>query len=411
MQRVLTPLRTMFRHREFLVVLTACVVLGLSSSFVTPFLSMFGTIEVGMNPAAFGAFMMVTAVSSILIATWLAHRSDAHHSRREMLVLGSAAGALGYVGYAFVRDVTWLTLIGSFALGIASITFSQLFAHAREALGRSGVSRAEAPLYMNLFRMCFALAWTGGPAVAAATLHLFSYRGLFLVAALLQVAFLLIVAGFVPDLPRDAHSPAQPPVPLRDLLRLPGVSAWFAAFVLVFVAGTMSMMNMSLLVLHVLGGTESQVGIIFSLAPVFELPFMFYFGLLATTVDQTRLIRAAVIISLVYYGALALVQAPWHIYPLQILSAAFVSVTTGVAITFFQDKLPRQPGAATNLYVNAMRIGATAGYLIFGTIATGMGYRAVYVTCALLSAVALGLMYRQRARDSLSAATAPVAAG
>jgi len=109
MQRVLTPLRTMFRHREFLVVLTACVVLGLSSSFVTPFLSMFGTIEVGMNPAAFGAFMMVTAVSSILIATWLAHRSDAHHSRREMLVLGSAAGALGYVVSGRKRPVFGIT--------------------------------------------------------------------------------------------------------------------------------------------------------------------------------------------------------------------------------------------------------------------------------------------------------------
>jgi SET family sugar efflux transporter-like MFS transporter len=177
------------------------------------------------------------------------------------------------------------------------------------------------------------------------------------------------------------------------------VAAWFAAFVLVFTAGTMSMMNMSLLVLHVLGGTESQVGIIFSLAPFFELPFMFYFGLLATTVDQTRIIRAAVLISLVYYGALSLVRAPWQIYPLQILSAAFVSVTTGVAITFFQDKLPRQPGAATNIYVNAMRIGATAGYLIFGTIAAGLGHRAVYVVCALLSAVALGLMVRQSARE------------
>lgn len=406
MQRVLIPLRTMFRHREFLVVLTACVVLGLSSSFVTPFLSMFGTIAVGMNPAAFGAFMTVTAVSSILLGTWLSHRSDTHHSRREMLLLGATSGALGYVGYAFVRDVTLLILIGSIALGIASITFSQLFAHARESLKRSGVPPAEAPLYMNMFRMFFALVWTVGPAVAAATLHLYSYRGLFLVAALLQAVFLLIIAGFVPDTPRDAHSPAQPPVPMRDLLRLPGVFAWFVAFVLVFTAGTMSMMNMSLLVLYVLGGTESQVGIIFSLAPCFELPFMFYVGLLATTMDQTRLIRAAVIISLVYYGALSLVGAPWHIYPLQILSAAFISVTTGVAITFFQDKLPRQPGAATNIYVNAMRIGNTAGYLLFGTIAAGLGYRAVYVACALLSAVALGLMYRQRARDSLPATAA-----
>lgn len=401
----------MFRHREFLVVLTANVVLGLSASFVSPFLSMFGTIEVGMNPAAFGAFMTVTAASSILIATVLSHRSDTHHSRRQMLLLGAASGALGYVGYAYVRDVSLLILIGSVALGVASITFAQLFAHAREALGRAGVAPAEAPLYMNLFRMFFALAWTVGPAAAALIMHLHSYRGMFLVAAFLQLLFFLIIVGLVPDIPPVVNSPVRPPVPMRDLLRLPGMFAWFTAFILVFTAGTMSMMNMSLLVLHVLGGSETQVGIIFSLAPCFELPFMFYFGRLATQTDQARLICAAVVISVVYYSALSLVRAPWNIYPLQILSAAFISVTTGVAITFFQDKVPGQPGAATNIYVNAMRIGATAGYLAFGTIAAGLGYRAVYVACALLSAVALTLMFLQRARDAVPAAGAPVPAG
>jgi SET family sugar efflux transporter-like MFS transporter len=411
MQRVLTPLRTMFRHREFLVVLTGCVVLGLSSSFVAPFLSMFGTIEVGMNPAAFGAFMTVTAVSSILIATWLSHRSDTHHSRRHMLLLGAAGGLLGYAGYAFVRDVTLLILLGSVALGIASITFSQLFAHARESLGRSGVPPAEAPLYMNLFRMFFALAWTAGPAVAAGVLHLYSYRGLFLVASLLQLLFLLLIASFLPEAPRAAHAPAQPPVPMRNLLRQPGVFAWFAAFVLVFTASTMSLMNLSLLVLHVLGGTATHVGIIYSLAPCFELPFMFYSGLLATRIDQTRLIRGATLLAIIYFVALALVRAPWQIYPLQILSAAIVSVTTGVAITFFQDKFPGQPGAATNVYVNAMRLGGTVGYLIFGSIAAGLGYRAVFVACALLCTAALGLMLRQRTRHPIAQTGSAVPAG
>jgi SET family sugar efflux transporter-like MFS transporter len=179
------------------------------------------------------------------------------------------------------------------------------------------------------------------------------------------------------------------------------------AFTLVFMATTMSMMNLSLLVLNVLKGTETQVGIIFSLAPVFELPFMIYFGLLATRMDQARIIRAAVVVAMVYFGALAVVRAPWHIYPLQILSAAFVAVTMGVAISFFQEKLPRQPGAATNLYVNAMRTGATAGYLLFGTIAAAYGYRAVYVTCAGLCLVAFGLMLRQGRQTAPGGTTVP----
>jgi len=405
MQRILTPVRTLFRHREFLVVLAANLTLGLGVSFVSPFLSMFGTIEVGMGPAQFGAFMTVTAVSAILISTVLSHRSDAHASRRGVLLLGAACGAFGYAGYAYVRDVTWLTVIGSVALGIASITFSQLFAHARESLGRSGVPPADAPLYMNLFRMFFALSWTIGPALAAWVLLHYSFRGLFLAAAFLNLLLLLIVARFVPGArPAGQQAPARTSVPMRALLRQPTVAAWFAAFVLVFAANTMSTMNLSLLVLRVLGGTETHVGIIFSLAPVFEVPFMIYIGYVAIKADQSRLIRAAVVIAIVYYGALAAVRAPWQIYPLQILSAAFVSVTTGVAITFFQDKLPGQPGAATNLFVNAMRIGGTAGYMIFGTIASGLGYRAVFVTCALICAVALALMFRQRSRETTASA-------
>ena len=395
MERILIPARTLLRNREFTVVLAANIVLGLISSFVAPFLSMFGSIEVKMTPWLFGGFMTITALSSVLIATLLSHRSDTHHSRRHMLLLGGIAGALGYAGYALVRDVLLLTLIGSVLLGISSITFSQLFAHARECLTRGNIPAAEAPLYMNLFRMFFALAWTVGPAVAAWTLHNYSYRGLFLTASMLCIVFIILVAFFIPEVPPAAKFGFRPPISLMNVLHQPTVLPWFASFVFVFMATTMSMMNLSLLVLNVLHGTQTEVGLIYSLAPIFELPFMFYFGLLAIKTPPARLIRWAVVLALVYYVSLSVVRAPWQIYPLQILSAAFVAVTMGVAISFFQDKLPGQPGAATNVYVNAQRIGATAGYLIFGAVAQNYGHRAVYMVCAVLCVAALILMSLQ----------------
>ncbi|MEO6996235.1 MAG: MFS transporter, partial [Lacunisphaera sp.] len=72
----------------------------------------------------------------------------------------------------------------------------------------------------------------------------------------------------------------------------------------------------------------------------------------------------------------------------------------GIAISFFQDKIPQQPGAATNLYVNAQRIGATAGYLIFGFIGGKFGYRAVYVACTMLCVAALILIFAQTVRPT-----------
>jgi SET family sugar efflux transporter-like MFS transporter len=153
----------------------------------------------------------------------------------------------------------------------------------------------------------------------------------------------------------------------------------------------MSINNMSLLVLNVLGGSESDVGVIFSLAPLFELPFMLYVGFLATRVRSARLIRGAMLLAIAYYLGLALVRTPEQIYPLQAVSAAIVSVTSGVAITFFQDLLPHRLGGATNLYANAARVGQTSGYLTFGVVASRFGHRGTALGCALFAATALAL--------------------
>jgi SET family sugar efflux transporter-like MFS transporter len=128
---------------------------------------------------------------------------------------------------------------------------------------------------------------------------------------------------------------------------------------------------------------------IFSLAPVFELPLMLYVGLLATRVSAERLIRGAMLVAFTYYLCLACVRAPYQIYPLQALSAAVVSVTSGIAITFFQNRLPNQLGAATNLYSNASRIGSTSSYLTFGLVATRFGHRGTVVACGLMVLIAL----------------------
>ena len=385
------------REPDLRLVLVCSAVQGLAFSFVLPFMSLFGTLEVKMSLTTFGVFMTVIALAGMAISTLVAHRSDVRGSRRSVLLLSSASGVLGYLGFALVRDMWLLMLIGALVLGVASTTFSQLFAYARELLETSEIEQHEAPLYMNTFRMCFALSWTVGPALAALTLRRWSFIGLFLAASALYFVFFWLVFWFVP-----ARIPGAPPRVRPDPTAHAEPNAassswdrnllgWVSAFVLLFAAQTMSMNNMSLLVLEVLRGNESHVGIIFSLAPLFELPFMLYFGLLATRIDSTKLIVLAIGLSIVYYGALAVVRTPEQIYPLQFLSAAIVSVTSGIAITFFQNKLPGRFGAATNLYSNASRVGSTSGYLLFGTVAARVGHRGVYVACCALATLALVL--------------------
>ncbi len=406
MQRFLDTARIIFRNRSFLALLVCNVLLGLAYSFVGPFMSMFGVEEVKMSNFTFGVFMTITSGAAIILSTLLAHWSDTRFSRRSMLVLGAVCGTAGYIGYAFVRDVVWLTVIGSFVLGISSITFSQLFAHAREMLSRAEISPTETPLYMNVFRLFFALSWTVGPATASWVMIHFSFRGTFLVAAAVFFLFLLAVLRFVPYAPPFVGRKAAEAMPLSRALTRPVILAHFVAFVLVFTATTICMSNLPLLVLKNLGGTQGHVGIIYCVAPVFELPFMFFFGMLATKGDHTRLIRLSFILSVVYFAGLSVVGAPWHIYPLQVISAAIVAVTSGVAITFFQNFLPDQVGTATNLYSNAMRVGGTTGYLLFAALAEPFGYRMVFVFCTGLCLVAVGIVFYYRHTAAPAAATA-----
>lgn len=392
MQRFLARARSLLAHRDLTVLLGCCLLLGLAYSFIFPFMSIFGTMEVGMRPWQFSLFMTVNSVSSIILSTVLARWSDTHGTRRFMLLLGSASGVLGYIGYALVRDLAWLTVIGATAIAVSTVTFSQLFAHARESLARSKMPPQETPLYMNVFRLFYALAWTIGPALAAWVMTTYAAKGTFLVAAGVFAALWLVVFFFIPGTPHSAEHKAASRVPLRQAFRQPGIVVSFVAFALVFAATAFSMMNLPLFVLESLGGTPRDIGVIYSLAPIFELPLMFYFGLLASRGEQSGIIRLGVGLAVIYYGAVATVGVPWHIYPLQILGAATTAVITGVAITYFQNYLPGQAGTATNLYSTSQRVGSIAAFLSFAPLATRLGHRGIFVVCTVLCAVASALL-------------------
>jgi MFS transporter, SET family, sugar efflux transporter len=389
--QIVAALRHLLRSSELRLLLVCNVVLGMAVSFVLPFLSLFCTQVVGMSLAAFGVFMTASALANIVISNWLSKQSDARYSRRTLLLWGAACGAVSYGSFALLRNPWHLFVVNALLVGVASVTFSQLFAHARELMQRSEVPKSDVPLYMNVFRMAFALAWTVGPALAAFTLEQLSFGGLFGAAALLYaLLFVLIVWAVRGTAPARAGVPADPAT-AAGVWAKPGLVAWFAALTLMLAAHAISLNNMSLLVIHVLGGSEADVGVIFSLAPIFELPCMLYAGVLATRMPTERLMRVSMLLGGAYYLGLSLVQTPQQIYPLQFISAAMVSVTSGVAITFFQNKLPEQLGAATNLYSNAARIGSTSGYVVFGVVASRFGHRGTAIACAVLALAAFGL--------------------
>ncbi len=405
MSRVVQFARSIFCQPGFPGVLAANFALGMAYSFVVPFMSMWGTLHVGMSPMVFGVFMTITAVSGIVLSTVLARWSDTHVTRRTMLIVGSLGGLFGYLGYAFVTNVVALTLIGSLLLGVANVNFSQLFAFVREEIARPENAHVDGPFLMSVLRVAFSLAWTVGPAIGAWVMVTFDYRGIFLGAAGLFAIFLVGILCFVPH---RAHPPlsAARQQPLLKVITRRDILANFAGFVLLFAAFNISMMNLPLMVTQELGGTTGDVGIIFSIAPVFEVPLMIWFGHLAARGHQAALIRFGVLMAALYFAALIFAQAPWQIYPMQLISAVSIAITTNITITFFQDLLPGQAGVATSIYSNSFSGGSLLGYFAFGLLLEPLGHRGVFVLCSVLSAVTLAILLLQKRREESVLATA-----
>lgn len=394
MRRLIPMLRLMWSRRDFRVLIACNLLLGLSYSFVIPFTSLFGTREVGMSSKAFAAYMLITSISGVFIATWLARWSDLRIARKTLLLVSGLFGTVGYLGNAYLRDFTSLTLVGMFFLGVSSVSFSQLFAYARDCIDKADLPAADTPLLMNVFRLFFAFSWTVGPAISSWVLAHGSFRLVYLLAAGIFALYSLLVAVYIPKEPPSAITRATAQsMPWHRTLRVPGLLAYFLAFVCFCCSTTLGMMSLPLLIVNTLHGNETQVGIAYSLAPIFEVPLMFLVGVWATRIETIRLIRATMLVAVAYFAGLFLVRSPVQVYPLQFLSATMVAVNGGIAITFFQDLLRHQPGTATNLYSNAHRIGSMLGYLLFGALQTLWPLRSVFAASSGLCLLAFLFMY------------------
>ncbi|WP_028593328.1 sugar efflux transporter [Paenibacillus assamensis] len=385
--------KTTLSIQQFPIVMIVNVFLGISFAFVLPYNSLFAIDEVGMSNKTFGIFMLVSSICGIVFSTYIAKLSDRVPNRSFILALCAIAGAIGYLGFAFSRNFYVLLFVSSLFLGIASSTFSQVFAIGREILGRSTLPSTQLPLYMNILRTIFALSWTLGPAIAAFVLLYLGFTGLFVVAATCNVIVAIISLLFLKSKQeQQTASISQANIPLTKIVFQPFIFLNLLAFTFISVANTLSTMNMAQFVTKELGGTEKDIGIIFSIPPVFEIPFMLGFGYLATKIVNDRLIRLGVFIACIYFIILSFAVETWHIFIVQILSAAYISITSGVAITYFQDFLPQMPGTATNLYSNSNKVGSMLGFVLFGFIADGFGYRSVFFTCALFAVLAFALL-------------------
>jgi SET family sugar efflux transporter-like MFS transporter len=398
MKRVMAVSGEILRQPGFAGLLVSVFALGIGYSFVAPFLSLWGTQELGMRPFAFGMYMTATTLSGIVVATGLARWSDTHLPRKVMILVAATGGVLGYAGYAFAHDPRILLAIGCTLLALSAMSFSQLFAYVREHFGETHIPGMPSRLLVSVVRVCFSVAWTAGPSVGAWMMVTHGFRGLFLGASGLFALYLFGIARCVRWHRRPPHVLAARREPVWRVLTRGDILAVFIAFLLIFAAHTLNMMNLPLAITGQLGGTGTDVGIAFGIGPLVEIPLMLWFGVLASRGHQLGLIRFGAGATVFYFLMLTFARHPWHVFVLQGLHGLSFAVIANVGIMFFQDLVPGQAGLATTIFSNASQLGNLVGFFAFGALVQPLGNRGLFCASAIFTAVTFAVIMAYRPR-------------
>lgn len=398
---VLSVLPQMARLPHAWGVTGAVLMLGLATSLAGPYMSLFAVQWVGMSPLQLGIFLTLNALSAVGVSTVLSRRSE-RADRKPLVLLTLAAGVLAYLALSAVHSVWSVWLTGVLLLSLSAAAFPQVF-----ALARAGFAGAPGDLperAVTLLRSVFSFAWVVGPGVGAAVLSLWSYRGVFLFAALCYALAALPLLR--------VRSPGPPPAPATSAvvaaLTAPPpprtLGGAFAAFVLYGMAMQMGMAMFPLFVTETLSGSKGQVGFLIGLCALLEIPVMLLFVLKRRLPRLDTLIKLGLGLFGVHFLLIYFAQGLPALIAAQALRAVVLAILAGLGMAYFQQLMPGRFSAATTTFSNSSILGGMLSGITAGIWAQAFGYRPVFLLCALLSVAALGLMLWVTRRGSAEGA-------
>ncbi|WP_157954417.1 sugar efflux transporter [Saccharospirillum mangrovi] len=371
---------TFWLQPTILRLLALCLLLGTAGASVFPVLSTHLASNLGIEPLWIGVFFGANTLAGIGVSLWLARRSDAGMSRMRILVISVSISMLGSIGLGYLDWYPALLLAGMIWFGLSSTAQPQLFALAREQ-----VDDRQAALFQSVLRATISMSWIAGPPLAYVLFEVIGFRHLMLVTAGLFGLCLLLLPGL-----KDARmAPATTGVTVTD----PRILGLTLVIVCLFAANSMYVVYMPIYVRDVLGLLSIAPGLLMGLAAGLEIPIMIGAGAQAYRWPLFSPLKVAALCGVFFYLGVWWFDSFSAMLALQIFNAGLVGLAAGLGISIFQTLMKDRLGMASTLYTNAIKIGSLIGSALGGVIAQVGGFDWVFLFCALLSLVALVLVY------------------
>ena len=363
----------------------------LGLGLVTPILPLYAQ-SFGVGAAAVGSMVMVFGIARMVVNVPAGQWTE-RFGRKRLLVIGPLLNAAGALGLAFAGSfaqlLLWRVVQG---VGSAVVTTAAMIAVAdissRENRGR----------IMSMYQGSLLLGAGAGPAFGGILADAYGVRAPFLVFAVLTVLAALWALLRIPETRPDPEEtdPAQidavpiPPPRLRDVMMTMMRDRNFVLIsaVTLGIFFTRSGGQMTLLPLlghNVLGMSESQIGVAFTLIAACNLASLYAAGTLADRLGRKAVIVPSGIItalSITLFMVTGSVEAFF-------LNALLLGIGTGLGgpapAAYATDIVPRAHlGPAMGLYRSISDLGLVIGPVMLGTIVDLWGYDLAFATNALL---------------------------
>lgn len=334
---------------------------GIAGALQTPTLSIFLADELKARPIMVGFFFTGNAIMGILVSQFLARHSDKQGNRKLLILLCCLFGVMACTLFAWNRNYFILLSTGILLSSFASTANPQMFALAREHADMNG---RETVMFSTFLRAQISLAWVIGPPLAYELAMGFSFKVMYLTAAIAFVLCGLIVWLFLPSIQKSIPATTRPVDMSTTSHNRRDTWLLFVVCTMMWGANNLYIINMPLFIIDELYFTDRLAGEMIGIAAGLEIPAMLIAGYFIKRIGKRFLMLIAIVSGICFYASVLMATTPTVELELQILNAIFLGILCGIGMLYFQDLIPEKIGFATTLYANTSRV----GWIIAGSL-------------------------------------------
>jgi MFS family permease len=354
-------------------------------------------VELGLSVVWLGVITTAIAILPLLLAVKVGRYIDRGHETRTA-VMGAGLLCLSCGGFAVWPTLTGL-LIFTALLGLGHL----MLVISQQILCTTDPTPGALERNIGNYMVANAIGQGLGPAIVGyvgGDASLPPTQWLFMAGFLASFVMFAASLALRPGGPRKPKVEKSDPMPLRDILRLPGIG------VILFVGVTVvSAQDLIVVYLPFLGAERGMavevVGWLLAGRAVASVLSRFLFARLHALMGHWRLMMTSVLASAISYAAVAL---PLPV-PVMLAVVAVAGFALGIAITATIAALLNLATPETRGTANSLRImGNRAGQLVIpfsvGLVAAATGAAGIFVIIGLSLAVSTAVMAMQKPKES-----------